>query len=57
MADLEAVIRAATTGGVRDPELIRRVRERADMVRQEILEKHGVLNVAADLVRESRDEE
>lgn len=57
MADLEEVARQAASGGVRDLELLRRVAERAEKVRQEILDKHGVLNVAVDLIRETRDEE
>ncbi len=57
MADLEEVARQAAAGGVRDPELLRRVTERAEKARQEILQKHGVLNIAVDLIREGRDEE
>jgi hypothetical protein len=34
----------------------RRVQERAEAIRQEVLAKHGVLNVAVDLIREGRDE-
>ena len=55
MADLEAVCR--TTGIVRDAELYRRVTERADLVRQEMLENFGVQTIAADIVREMRDTE
>jgi hypothetical protein len=57
MADLEEVARQAAAGGVRDPELLRRVSERAEKARQEILERHGVLNIGVDLIREGRDEE
>jgi hypothetical protein len=57
LADLEEVARQAASGGVRDPELLRRVSERAEKARQEILKKHGVLNIAVDLIREGRDEE
>jgi hypothetical protein len=57
LADLEEVVRQAATGGVRDPELLRRITERAEKARQEILEKHGVLNIAVDLIREGREEE
>ncbi len=56
LADLEQVCRQAAAGGSPDPELLRRVTARAAAVRREILEKHGVLNVAVDLVREIRDE-
>lgn len=57
LADLEEVCRQAAAGGVRDPELLRRVYERSAKVRQEILDKHGVLDVAVDILREIRDEE
>jgi hypothetical protein len=57
LADLEEVARQAASGGVSDPELLRRVRERSEQVRREILQKHGRLNVAVDLVREIREEE
>ncbi len=55
MADLEAVCNAR--GIVRDPELYRRVTERADRVRREMLEKFGVQEIAAEIVREMRDRE
>ncbi len=57
LADLAEVLRQAARGKVTDPELIRRVTERAEQARQEILREHGVLNVAVDLIREGRDEE
>ena len=57
MADLEAVCRQAAVGGVQDEALIRRITERAEQVRREVLEKHGVLHIAVDLIREIRDEE
>src|SRR5262249_30803745 len=57
-ADLPEVIRqTAAFGRVRDPELLRRITERAAKVRQEILEKHGALNIAVDLIREGREKD
>ena len=53
--ELDAVLDHIRTGAPLDPEVARRVRERADRIRQEVLEKHGVLNVAVDLRREGRD--
>jgi hypothetical protein len=41
---------------VTDPALIRRVRQRAEKVRRETIEKHGVVEWAVDLIREARDE-
>lgn len=55
-ADLEAVRAAIAAGRPVDPEIKKRVHARAEKIREEILKKHGVLNVAVDLVRESRDE-
>ena len=56
LADLKEATRQAAAGGVRDPELLRRLAERTEQVRQEILRKHGVLDVAVDFVREAREE-
>lgn len=55
LADMREVMRQAAVGGVKDPELLRRIAERSEKVRQEILRKHGVLDVAVDLVRETRE--
>jgi len=56
LADLKEATRQAAAGGVKDPELLRRITERSEQVQQEILRKHGVLDVAVDLVRETREE-
>ncbi len=56
-ADLAEVCRMIPLGGVKDPTLIRRIEERARRVQEEIRRTHGVLNVAVDLIRESRDED
>lgn len=56
-ADLELVCRMLAHGGVRDPEVLRRIRERADRVRDRLFRQHGLLNIAVDLIREGRDEE
>jgi hypothetical protein len=55
VVDLQAVIDAMLAGEVLDPEVERRVRERADKVRSE-LQSRAPTNVAVDLIRESRDE-
>ncbi len=44
-------------GRVTDPELVRRIQERSRQAREEVFRKHGILNVAVDLIREGRDEE
>ncbi len=38
-----------------DPQLIKRIRERSDNATAEAREKHGVVEIAVDLVRELRD--
>ncbi len=55
-ADAQAVIEQVMAGKPVDPEAARRVHERAQQIRREILAKHGVLDVAVDLIRETRDE-
>jgi hypothetical protein len=57
MADLEDVARQAAAGDVRDPELVRRVRERAEKVRHEILAKFGVQDIGVSIIRQMRDVE
>jgi hypothetical protein len=54
LADLEAVSR--TRGIVRDPELYRRITERADRVRRETLEKFGVQEIGAEFIRTMHEE-
>jgi hypothetical protein len=56
MADLEAVLLHVDKGGVKDPELLKRIEARSKAIRERVLKEHGVLEVAADLVRETRDE-
>jgi hypothetical protein len=56
--DSQEIMRLASEGKrVTDPELRRRVTERADAARRVMLERHGVMDIAVDLLRECRDEE
>ena len=56
-ADLEEVHRLLAEGRpVTDPELLRRIRERSERASQEIFRRHGLLDVAVGLIRETRDE-
>jgi hypothetical protein len=55
MADLEAAARYAASGA-RDPDVMRGACERMDRMREELRRQIGELNVAADLIREVRDE-
>jgi hypothetical protein len=56
-ADLRAVLDSLIHKTPLDPEVARRVQERGERIRQEVYERHGLLNVAVDLIREGRDEE
>ena len=58
LADLEEVCRQTGRGGiVRDPELVRRITERADRARAEMVRRFGVQDISVELVREMRDAE
>jgi hypothetical protein len=54
-ADLRAVIESLITQQPLDPVIARRVQERSERIRQEVFDRHGLLNVAVDLIRETRD--
>ena len=41
---------------VTDPELRRRIHARAENVRRQIVDKHGVVEWAVDMTRDARDE-
>jgi hypothetical protein len=56
LADLEAVLRQIDQGGVKDPRLLQRIEDHSKAIRERVLAEHGLLNVAVDLVRETRDE-
>ena len=57
VADSQEVARLIAEGKkVTDPELRRRIRARAECVRQQILEEHGVVEWAVDMIRDARDE-
>ena len=54
-AEIEAAVRRAMSG-VRDPEAMRRACERMDRIRDEIRQKHGILNIGVPAIRELRGE-
>jgi hypothetical protein len=57
-ADLAEVLRLVSEGNrVTDPELRKRMTERADEVRRKMVETHGVMDIAVNLIREGRDED
>jgi hypothetical protein len=56
MADMEEVSRLLAEGErVTDPELLRRIRERSDAVRDEAFRKFGVQDIGVGLIRALRD--
>lgn len=55
-AELQEVLARVAAGKPVDPDLKRRVRERAEEIRKQILGIHGVQNIGVDLIRELRGE-
>src|SRR5262249_26030068 len=56
-ADSQEVLRLVSEGKrVTDPELRRRIHERAETVRREIQERFGVVEWAVEMIRDARDE-
>lgn len=55
LADTQAVIDHIVSGKFLDPEVARRVRERAERIRGEIRQKHGILDIGVPAIRELRD--
>ncbi len=56
-ADTKAVIEHAMSGKPLDPEVARRVRAEAQQITDALRRQHGEMNIAVDLIRETRDEE
>ena len=56
-SDAKAVMDSFIAGVPLDPEIARRVKARAEKIRDETFRRHGYLDVAVDLVREGREEE
>ncbi len=54
-ADLDAVMRQIMDGTPLDPEISRRIEERADRITEEIYQAHGDVDVN-QLLRDSRDD-
>jgi hypothetical protein len=55
LADLEAVCNAIASGGVKDPELLRRVHERSQQAREAALRRFGVQAIGVQIIREMRE--
>jgi hypothetical protein len=55
-SDEEAVMAHYLSGTPLDPEVVRRVHERAQKIREEAYRKHGLVDVAVPAIRELRGE-
>ena len=56
--DMEEVCRLASEGKrVTDLDLLKRIRERADVVRNEAFRRFGLQDIGVDIIREIRDAE
>src|SRR5438552_553378 len=53
-ADAQTIADCVTAGRPVPAEVVRRVRERAERARLEVLEKHGILNIGVPAIRELR---
>jgi hypothetical protein len=55
--DSQEVMRIVSEGKrVTDPELRRRIQKRAEAIRRQIFETHGVVEWSVDMIRDARDE-
>ena len=52
----QAVLDKLANGNPLDPETYARIRKRADRIREEVFQKHGLLDIAVPAIRELRDE-
>jgi hypothetical protein len=55
LSDLQAIADAVDSGEAVDPELCRRVQERAQESREELAGALGVQDIGVDLIREARN--
>jgi hypothetical protein len=54
--DTRAIIEHALYGTPLDPEVARRIREQGERIKQEIYQKHGLLDIGVPAIRELRGE-
>jgi hypothetical protein len=53
--DTQALMDSLATGKPLDPAVARSIRERAEHIRQEIFDEHGILDIGVPAIRELRD--
>lgn len=56
-ADTNAILKKLATGKPLDAETYARIRDRADRIRDEVLQKHGLLDIGVPAIRQLRDGE
>lgn len=56
-ADAHAILEKLATRKPLDSEIYRRICDRADLVRDEVYRRHGVLDAGVPAIRQVRDEE
>lgn len=56
VSDVQVVADCVAAGKPVPPDVAQRLHEQAELIRQEILAKHGVLNIGVDIIRELRGE-
>jgi hypothetical protein len=54
--DTEAILERILHGKPLDEDVYRRIRAEGARITEEIRQKHGILNIAVDLIRETREE-
>ena len=57
IADMEEVCRLAEYGIVRDPELLKRIRERSATIRDDARRRFGIQDIGVAIIRELRESE
>jgi hypothetical protein len=56
-ADTAAILVKLATGRPLDAETYARIRARADLIRETVFQKHGLLDIGVPAIRELRDHE
>lgn len=54
--DKDALLEHITTGKPLDPELYRRIRENGTRITEKLRKLYGEMDIAVELIRETRDE-
>jgi hypothetical protein len=54
--DMQAVGDAVAAGRPVEPDVAKRVRERSEKIQEQLLNQHGVREIAVDLIRQGREE-